>query len=309
MGLNWLITGGCGFIGTSLIKRLMAEGGNAVRVVDNLSHGSITALKSVAPCIECKNAHEYRLSTDRCQLLVGDITDSALSKEATKDIDIVVHLAANTGVLPSIEDPRLDLEVNIKGTFNYLHSSWENGVSRFVFASSGAPIGLCTPPIHEEMAPHPVSPYGASKLACEGYCSVYYQTFCLDTVVLRFGNVYGPGSAHKESAIAKFIRQGLAGETIEIYGSDNQTRDFLFIDDLTDAVLSAAHSTDIGGQLFQIATGMETTLNELIELMCDSFRRYGLDPPTYIYSDCRKGDVLRNYSNTDKAHRYLNWRA
>ena len=151
---------------------------------------------------------------NQVELIVGDIRDADKTLKVCKGIDVIVHLAANTGVGPSVEDPRTDMEANIIGTFNMLDAARQNKVKKFIFASSGAPIGECEPPIHEELAPHPVSPYGASKLAGEGYCSAYYRTFDVSTVALRFGNVYGPGSSHKSSVLAKFIRQALSGKNV-----------------------------------------------------------------------------------------------
>ena len=137
---------------------------------------------------------------------------------ATEGADVVIHLAANTGVGPSVENPRMDCETNVTGTLNALEAARAAGAGRFVFASSGAPLGVQTPPLHEEMAPHPASPYGASKLAGEGYCSAWFHSFGVETVVLRFGNVYGEGSTRKASVVAKFIKRALAGEVLEIYG-------------------------------------------------------------------------------------------
>ena len=148
--------------------------------------------------------------------------------KVAKGIDTIIHLAANTGVGPSIEKPQVDMSVNIIGTFNYLEASRVNKISKFIFASSGAPIGEVEPPIHEEIPPHPLSPYGASKLAGEGYCSAYKNTFGIETVVLRFGNVYGPGSINKSSVVAKFIRKAINGDILEIYGDGMQTRDFIY---------------------------------------------------------------------------------
>ena len=146
---------------------------------------------------------------------------------------------------PSVENPRLDMECNVIGTLNMLEGARMHKVKRFIFASSGAPIGECEPPIHEEMAPHPVSPYGASKLAGEGYCSAYFRTFDVETIALRFGNVYGPGSGHKNSVVAKFIRQAMQGETLEIYGDGKQTRDFIYIDDLIQAICLAINPSPL----------------------------------------------------------------
>lgn len=274
---RWLITGGCGFIGTSLIKNLVSEGGHIIRVLDNLSVGT---RKDLARVCTYKESSPEQLSqssspseasqssalspqsssgteasqssvlspqhlnnqSSYVELIVGDILDFDLVMKMTQNVDVIVHLAANTGVGPSVEDPKKDMESNVIGTFNMLEAARHNGLKRFVFASSGAPVGECDPPIHEELAPHPVSPYGASKLAGEGYCSSYYRTFGIETIALRFGNVYGPGSTHKNSVVAKFIKQAMQGETLEIYGDGNQTRDFIYIDDLITAILKAALS-------------------------------------------------------------------
>src|SRR5829696_7233277 len=159
------------------------------------------------------------------ELVVGDILDDGLALRAAEGADVIVHFAANTGVMPSIENPRADCMSNVVGTLNYLVAARHNGARRFVFASSGGTtIGEAAPPIHEEMVPHPVSPYGASKLAGEGYCSAYYGTFGIDTVALRFGNVYGPLSGHKNSVVARFIKRASGAEVLEIYGDGTQAR-------------------------------------------------------------------------------------
>jgi len=205
----YLVTGGCGFIGPALIARLLDDAGNVVRVIDDLSAGRVENLRRVAE-IETVAARELRPLRRRIQLAVGDIADAELAEAACRGMDVVIHLAANTGVAPSIADPRADCLANVIGTFNYLEGARAAGVRRFVFASSGATVGECEPPIHELVPARPVSPYGASKLAGEAYCSAYARTFGLATVALRFGNVYGPGSEHKESVVAKFIRRAFA---------------------------------------------------------------------------------------------------
>ena len=181
-------------------------------------------------------------------------------------------------------------------------------MKKFVFASSGAPVGECEPPIHEELAPHPVSPYGASKLAGEAYCSAYYRTFNLDTVALRFGNVYGPLSSNKNSLVAKFIKQSIQGEICEIYGDGTQTRDFIFIDDLVKAILKAT-TLDIGGEIFQIATNQEHTINEVSEILKKQLKKNHDIDMKVSYSEPRLGDVKRNYSDTSKAMKQLGWKA
>lgn len=307
--MNWLITGGCGFLGTSLIKRLVTEGGHRIRVVDNLSVGTRDDLASVCEFTEVNSESIGHQTAATVELVVGDILDDKLALSAVKGMDIIVHFAANTGVGPSVENPRMDCVTNVIGTFNYLEAARHNKVPRFIFASSGAPAGEVEPPIHEELPPHPVSPYGASKLAGEGYCSAYYRTFGVETVALRFGNVYGPGSGHKSSVVAKFIRRALEGQPLQIYGDGSQTRDFIYIDDLIDAVWRAATMPGIGGETFQIATSTETSVSEMLEKLVPILEQHGIEVPLIQYSEQRLGDVMRNYSDTSKANRMLGWQA
>lgn len=303
MGLNWLITGGCGFIGVNLVRLLQKEEGHQIRLFDNLTVGSREDLARVSTFEEGETDW-----SDQVSLRVGDILDSEAIEKAMEGADVVVHLAANTGVGPSVEDPKKDALMNVTGIVNVLEAARENGVKKFVFASSGAPVGECEPPIHEEKVPHPVSPYGASKLAGEGYCSAYYQTFGIDTVALRFGNVYGPYSGNKASVVAKFIRQAIDGETLEVYGSGKQTRDFIYVDDLVGAILKAAVKEQIGGEIFQIATNKESTLLELLDVLMPLLREH-VGHSTLIHGEERLGDVMRNFSDTSKAARMLDWRA
>lgn len=304
--MKWLITGGCGFIGTSLIRSLVEQGGHYVRVLDNLTTGTRDDLALVTEFSE-RASSELTEQSGRVDLIQGDILDEKLTRDVSEGMDVIVHLAANTGVGPSVEDPRKDCMANVLGTFNMLEAARHNQVKRFVFASSGAPAGEVVPPIHEELPPHPVSPYGASKLAGEGYCSAYKRSFNIDTVALRFGNVYGPGSVHKSSVVAKFIKQALDGEQLEIYGDGTQTRDFIFIDDLTRAIMLAATEGNIGGETFQIASNRETTVHEMTELLVDLLSQKSGIKVKVINGQVRVGDVKRNYSDTTKARTRLQW--
>ena len=308
--IKWLITGGCGFIGTSLIKRLVKSNCNNIRVIDNFATGTREDLSVVCRFKETTTSelieHGWN-SNNKTQLVIGDILDEHLALCVVKDADIIVHLAANTGVGPSVQDPRSDCYANVIGTLNYLEAARFNKVKRFIFASSGAPAGEVEPPIHEELPPHPVSPYGASKLAGEGYCSAYARSFGVETVALRFGNVYGPGSIHKSSVVAKFIQRALEGKSLEIYGDGFQTRDFIYIDDLVEAVVLAATMPGIRGETFQIASSKETTVGEMAEQLVMSLGAQGVQGIRIVNAESRVGDVKRNYSDTTKAKKMLRW--
>ena len=314
-----LITGGCGFIGVNLVENLLKEEGRFIRIVDNLSVGSkddlaqVCDFKVTSPAqlnseIQGHNSeiNKKELSAG-VELVIGDILDADLALLASQNIDVIIHLAANTGVGPSLENPRSDCYTNVIGTLNYLEAGRINSVKRFVFASSGAPVGECRPPIHEEIPAHPVSPYGASKLAGEGYCSAYFRSFDLETVALRFGNVYGTYSSQKNSVVAKFIKRALENNPLEIYGDGTQTRDFIFVGDLVNAITLATTAKGAPGETFQIATNSETTVNELAEKLTSILRTFGFDHIKIKNSEARRGDVKRNYSDISKAKTLLNW--
>lgn len=312
--MKWLITGGCGFLGTALIRALMQEDGHTVRVVDNMTVGNREDLASVCRFTETTASGLAPLSSNNSvssvELVEGDVLDEELALRAAEGADAIVHFAANTGVAPSVENPRWDCKTNVLGTFNYLEAARQHGVKRFVFASTGAPlVGEVEPPVHEEMPTHPVPPYGASKLAGEGYCSAYFRTFGVETVALRFGNVYGPGSTHKSSAVAKFTKRAMNGEALEVYGDGTQTRDFIYIEDLIRAVRMAATVEGVGGEVFQIATNAETSVQELIDMLIPVLAAAGIKNVEVREAEPRQGDVQRNYSDTSKAARMLGWHA
>ena len=293
--MHVLVTGGCGFIGPRYVA-LARAAGHTVRVLDNFSTGSREALA------EALNTPLEALD-QQVEVMTGDIRDAEAVATATQGVDAIVHLAANAGVPQSVDHPRLDFEVNAGGTLNMLEAAREQGIRRFVFASSGAPVGEVEPPVHEEMAAHPKSPYGASKLAGEGYCSAYFHCYGINTVALRFSNVYGPGSWRKGSVVAKFIRSALAGDQVEVYGDGEQTRDFLFVDDLIHAI-DAALTIERGGEVVQIATGIEVSVNTLVaelqRMLPELAIRHGGE---------RTGDVRRNYADPAKAATTLGWQA
>jgi UDP-glucose 4-epimerase len=310
--LKWLITGGCGFIGTRLVEFLLDKGGHSIRILDSLVNGTVEDLASVCNFVriepgECRASLE-RPDSSVVELAVGDIVDQSVTMAVARGVEVVVHLAANTGVPNSVKNPHYDCHVNVIGTLNCLEAARQNNVPRFVFASSGAPVGECAPPITEEVVPHPVSPYGAGKLAAEGYCSAYFRTYGVQTVVLRFSNVYGVGSAHKTSVIAKFIQRAFRGEALEIYGDGGQTRDFIYVDDIVAAILLAAETNGIGGEIFHVATNSETSVAELTELLRAVLSNCGISDPVVTRTSGRLGDVRRNFADISKARESLGWK-
>ncbi|RYH01055.1 NAD-dependent epimerase/dehydratase family protein [Salipiger sp. IMCC34102] len=311
--MKWLVTGGAGFVGSNLISELLSdEDPQHVVVLDNFSASSFEEFSATAPLdrVERIEADAPVWGSSRTLGIVeGDIRDMDAVSRVTQGADIIVHLAANTGVAPSVENPRLDNEMNVGGTLNMLEGARAAGVSRFVFASSGAPAGICEPPITEDISPRPISPYGASKLAGEAYCCAYATSFGVPTVALRFSNIYGPRSWRKGSVVAAFIRQALAGEPITVNGDGSQTRDFIHVNDLTRAIRLAATHGAASGELYQISTGRETSVNELLALLEERFAAAGL-PSIERRSGVRApADVLRNFADASKAAQDLGWRA
>jgi UDP-glucose 4-epimerase len=279
-----LVTGGCGFIGANLVRFLRDHTSWRVSVVDDLRAGTADA---VPP--------------DLAAVTVGDVSDAAILEPALNGVDAVIHLASQTGVQPSVENPPADFEGNTRATFRVLDACRRLGVPRVVFASSGAAVGEVPPPIHEEVVPKPVSPYGASKLAGEAYCRAFAASFGMDAVALRFSNVYGPFSAHKKNAVPTFIKRCLTGEPIVIYGDGGQTRDFIYVEDLCDAILRATDAGDIGGEVFQVATGIETSIGDVARLVKDVV---GGDAEVRFEAK-RPGEVYRSRADIGKARRVL----
>jgi UDP-glucose 4-epimerase len=280
-----LVTGGAGFVGSALV-RLLNERGFAVRVFDNLSTGSPANLDG----------------TD-AELVEGDVRDLETLGRAALGCEIVVHLAAGTGVIPSIEDPFADFDLNAGGTLTALWAAHRAGAGRFVFSSSNAPLGAGAYPASEDKPIAPLSPYGASKATGEAYCSAFYGAYGLEAVAVRFSNAYGPRSAHKSNVIPVFIRRLLDGEDLIIYGDGSQTRDFVFVTDLADGLLRAAEADGIGGEIFQLASGVETSLNTLVDLLGQVCGR----EPTVRREPPRHGEILRNYSLVEKARERLGY--
>ena len=280
-----LVTGGAGFIGSALV-RLLSERGYEVCVFDDLSAGSPANLDG----------------TD-AELVVGDVRDSDALSRAAKGSEVVFHLAAGAGVFASIEDPFADFDLNAGGTLAALWAARQGGAERLVFSSSNAPLGTGAYPASEEKPTAPLSPYGASKATGEAYCSAFHGAYGFDAVVVRFSNAYGPRSAHKGNVIPTFIRRLLAGEELVVYGDGSQTRDFVFVTDLADGLLRAAEADSVGGEVFQLASGVETSLNDLLARLAEVSGR----DPVVRREPARAGEIQRNYSLIDKARARLGY--
>ncbi|MDQ2966056.1 MAG: NAD-dependent epimerase/dehydratase family protein [Chloroflexota bacterium] len=289
MSRTVLVTGGAGFIGSAL-ARLLAERGDRVRILDDLSIGRAEYLEGVP--------HE---------LIRVPLSDRATVARAVEGTDAVVHLAARAGIPDSVADPVGTFEVNVHQLLGVLDAARQAGVPRFVFASSNAAAGDHEPPVDETDLPHPVSPYGASKLAGEAYLQAFAATYGMAACSLRFSNAYGPRSLHKKSVVAAWVRAALARRPLTVHGDGEQTRDFVYVDDLARAVLAAldAPPDAVAGEVFQVGTGRETTINELAAVIGRAAGR----PSEIVRAPARPGDVRRNVSRVDKAEERLGYRA
>lgn len=277
--MKLLVTGGAGFVGSNLIARLQELGGYTITVLDDESMGSREAIADLD-----------------AEFVLGDIRDADILDQVMPGVDGVVHLAADTRVIPSIENPAVNLDVNVNGTFQVLQAMRRHDVGTIVAASTGGAImGEVEPPVHERMVPSPGSPYGASKLAMEAYLSAFSASYGMKCAALRFSNVYGPRSWHKGSVVAHFIKQIFKGEPLTVYGDGGQTRDYVFAEDLSDGIVQALKSGTTGP--IQLGTGIGTPLNEIITMLRDiSGADFAVD-----YEPFRAGEIVFTYCDIDHA--------
>jgi UDP-glucose 4-epimerase len=280
-----LVTGGCGFIGANLVRFLRERTPWRVRVIDNMQTGD-----------------PDHVSEDLAEVVEGNVTDPQALEPALEGIDAVIHLASTTGVVPSVEDPVWDFEGNPLPTFRLLDACRRRSIDRVVFASSGATLGEAEPPVNEEVLPRPLSPYGAGKLAGEAYCQAFAASHGMQTASLRFSNVYGPFSLRKKgNAIPNFIRKCLANEPMVIYGDGGQTRDFIYVEDLCDCIHRATTADGIGGEVFQVAMGAETSILDLAELV----RKVTGAESEIRFEPKRAGEIYKSWADISKARRVL----
>jgi UDP-glucose 4-epimerase len=294
------ITGGAGFIGTNLIKYLLGNTDFVVTVYDNLSTGSKQNLE--------RASKDASANPDRIKLIQADILDRQKLEQSIPGHFAVVHLAAHTRVLESVNNPGPSLSLNTAGTFNVIEAARVNKVKCFIFASSNAAVGRQSPPVNEKMLPCPISPYGAAKLFGESLCTAYYHSYGLPTVALRFANAYGPYSENKTSVITKFIKESISGKQLEIYGDGNQSRDFVHAADLAAAITAIIkippENKECFGQIFQIATAKETKIIDLaktITQLTGQNQKFDFELP-------RPGEIFRNFSDISKAKKIFNYK-
>ena len=289
----FLVTGGAGFIGSHLTERLLREG-HRVRILDNFSTGTRENLA-------------FADGDPRLEVIEGDITDLAAAGGAARGVEAIFHQAAMRSVPRSVDDPLGANENNVTGTLNILIAAREAKVRRVVYASSSSVYGDRPElPKREDQAPAPVSPYAVSKLAGEHYCTVWSRLYAVETVGLRYFNVFGPRqdpTSQYAAAIPRFILWALRGEPLEVHGDGLQSRDFTYIDNVVEANLLAAKAPGVAGEMFNVGCGSRVTLLEIIRSLEGILGRK-LDR---VHTPRRPGDVPHTQADVGKAKRFLGY--
>ncbi|MFZ0960288.1 MAG: SDR family oxidoreductase [Terriglobia bacterium] len=287
----YLVTGGAGFIGSHLVEEIVRRG-ESVRVLDNLSTGRKENLSAVLHKVDF---HE------------GDICDPEMLRRVFKGVDDVIHLAALSSVVRSIEDPVATTEVNLIGTLQVLLAAREAHVKRVVMAATGAAYGdNPTLPRVETQMPDPLSPYALVKLAGEYYGKIFHRLFGVEFVALRYFNVFGPRQNPKSpytGVISKFITAYLGGKTPTIFGDGEQSRDFVYVANIVDATLRACKKPEVAGKVINVGTGVGTTLNQTIKVLNHIL---GVQVQPH-YGPPRLGDVLHSTANISLARAVLGY--
>lgn len=288
---SYLVTGGAGFIGSNIVRAILPLG-HHVRVLDNLSTGHRSNLVGLLNDVE---------------FVEGDLRDPEILRKAAEGIEIVLHQAALPSVSRSIKAPLATHEVNVTGTLNLLIACLDANVRRIVYASSSSVYGNSpTLPKQEGMSTSPCSPYAVSKVAAESYCQNFSQVYGLETICLRYFNVFGPYQdplSEYSAIIPRFITRALAGEPLEIYGSGQQSRDFTFVDNVVQANLLAATTSCASGQTFNIACGTRHTILDLLHLL----QRELKTSSEVRFLSPRPGDVHHSMADISKAREMLGY--
>ena len=284
-----LVTGGAGFIGSHLVRAILARGDN-VRVLDDYSSGSKANLDGVD-----------------VELVVEDIRNEATVKRAVEGVDTVFHLAAFVSVPASMEDPTKCYDTNVMGSLNILRAAQEAGVHRVVLASSAAVYGERDEIVLENDTPLPVSPYAVSKLSMEHLAQMYTRAYGLETVCLRFFNVFGPCQSPDSpyaAAIPRFTQDLINKNQVTIYGDGSQTRDFVFVEDVVQGILKASDVEEVAGTVFNISGGKSISILELVDIL----HRFFPEAKEPTYGPARDGDIRFSQADITRAIEALEYR-
>lgn len=288
----YLVTGGAGFIGSNLVEALLRRG-KAVRVLDNFSTGSRANLEGLP---------------GKPEVIEGDLRDRDVVRRAVEGVEGVFHQAALRSVPRSVDDPIATNDVNVAGTLGLLVACREAGVRRVVYASSSSVYGDDpTLPKREGQTPRPISPYAVSKLAAEHYCVVFSRLYGLETVSLRYFNVFGPRQ-HPESryaaVIPRFLQQAVAGEPLEVHGDGEQSRDFTYVENVVEANLLAMEKQGVAGEVINVACGERTTVLGVADAIARCLGR----PLPRRHTPPRPGDVRHTLADIGCAEKLLGYR-
>ena len=302
----YLVTGGAGFIGSNIVEELLRRGEH-VRILDNFATGKRENISRIKKILEKQNKTQ---NFEKLEVIEGDIRSYHIVREAMEGVNYILHQAALPSVPRSVKDPLTTNEVNVVGTLNVLNAAKDCKVKRIVFASSSSVYGdLEVLPKTEDMLPKPLSPYAVSKLTGEKYCQVFTKLYGLETVILRYFNVFGPRqdpTSQYSAVIPKFINIMKGGDSPIIFGDGEQSRDFTFVRNVVEANLLACKDgmEEFSGVVFNAATGKRVTINELISNI-NTLLKTNIKPK---YESPRPGDVKHSLSNIGKAMQFLDYK-
>ena len=288
---HYLVTGGAGFIGSHLVEELLRRG-EKVRILDNFSTGKRENVDAFA---------------GRIELIEGDIRSHHIVREAVDGVDFVLHQGALPSVPRSINDPITTNEVNVTGTLNVLDAAKDAGVKRVVYASSSSVYGPDPElPVREGMNPNPVSPYAVAKLTGEKYCHAFSKVYGLETVALRYFNIFGPGQDPKSqysAFIPLFVVGMMEGQALTIHGDGLQAKDFTYVSNVVEANLLAAVAEGVSGEVFNVGCGASTSVNEVVGHIRKIIGAEG----NITYGPARAGDVPQSLAAIDRAQEKLGY--